>query len=189
MALTPAEMDAAVIANLAARTGKDINRWIGLLENAPPFAKPAAAVAWLKVEHGLGQVTAQIIVRKWKDRGRADPEGDPVVAVLGECAGVLFLEIVSALAADVPNLQIMPRKNYVGLGTPIQFAVAARPRSSATLLCLGLVAQDKDLAPLPEAPRLGGSDRFKLLLDIASEDDIETALAHLRAAASGERVR
>ena len=188
MALTPAEMDAAVLANLAAKTGRDISHWIGLLESAPPFATPAEAVAWLKVEHGLGHVTAQIIVRKWKHRRRADPEGDPVDTVLGERGGVLFLRIVSALAADVPNLQIMPRKTYVGLGTPTQFAVAARPKSSATLLCLGLVAQDKCLAPLPEAPRLGGSDRFKLLLEIGSDADIETALVHLRSAALGQRV-
>ena len=87
MALTPAEMDAAVLANLAARTGKDIDHWIGVLEGAPPFSRPAAAVAWLKVEHGLGHVTAQIIVRKWKDKGRSDPEEDPVAAVLGERGG------------------------------------------------------------------------------------------------------
>jgi hypothetical protein len=185
MALTPAEMDAAVLANLAARTGKDIDHWIGVLEGAPPFSRPAAAVAWLKVEHGLGHVTAQIIVRKWKDKGRSDPEEDPVAAVLGERGGALFQRIFSALSTDVPNLQIMPRKSYVGLGTPTQFAVAARPKSSVTLLCLGLVAQDKTLAPLPQAPRLGGSDRFKLLLEISTDADIETALVHLRAAALG----
>lgn len=183
MALTPAEMDAAVLANLAARTGRDINHWIGLLESAPPFPKPAAAVAWLKAEHGLGHVTAQIIVRKWKDHDRSEPEGDLVEAVLGERGSALFRRIVSALAAEVPNLQIMPRKSYVGLGTPVQFAVAARPKTSAAILCLGLVSQDVSLAPLPKAPRIGGSDRFSLLLELASEADIETALAHLRAAA------
>ena len=183
MALSPAEMDAAVLANLKAKTGMDLDHWMGLLDSAPTFSKPAAAVAWLKAEHDLGHVTAQIIVRKWRDRGRGEPEGDPVETVLGGPGGAMFRRIATALAADVPNLQIMPRKSYVGLGKAVQFAVATRPRTPGAVLWLGLVAQDGSLAALPTAPRLGGSDRFKLLLEIGTEADIETALTHLRAAA------
>jgi hypothetical protein len=183
MALSPSEMDAAVLANLAQRTGKGLDHWIGLLESAPPFGKPAAAVAWLKAQHGLGHVTAQIIVRKWKEASNRETDADPVVTVLGERGAALLQRIFSALAADVPNLQLMPRKSYVGLGTPVQFAVAARPSKSEAVICFALIAQDARLAPLAPAPRLGGSDRFTLLLEVGSDSDIDTALAHLRAAA------
>jgi hypothetical protein len=183
MALSPAEMDAAVLANLEARTGKGLDHWTALLDGAPAFAKPAAAVAWLKAEHGLGHVTAQIIVRKWRARDLPDPGGDPVDTALEGAGSAVFRRIATALAADVPNQRIMPRKSYVGLGTPVQFAVAARPKTPGAVLWLALVAQDGSLPPLPPAPRLGGSDRFKLLFEIRSEADERTALAHLRAAA------
>lgn len=183
MALSPAEMDAAVLANLAQRTGKGLDHWLALLNGAPPLGKPAAAVAWLKAEHGLGHVTAQIIVRKWKERRDRDTESDPVESVLGVPGAAMLQRIFSALAADVPNLSLMPRKSYVGLGTPVQFAVAARPRKSEAILWLALIAQDARLPRLGPAQRLGGSDRFTLLLEVGSDSDIDTALVHLRAAA------
>ena len=184
MALSPAEMDAAVLANLAQRTGKGLDHWMGLLDGAPPFAKPAAAVAWLKAEHGLGHVTAQINVRKWKERSHSETESDPIASALGERGAAMLHRIFSALAADVPDLQLLPRKSYVGLGTLVQFAVAARPRKSEAILWLALTAQDSRLLKLAPAPRLGGSDRFTLLLEVGSDSDIKTALAHLRAAAA-----
>ena len=185
MALSPAEMDAAVLANLARRTGRDLDHWIGLLDSAPSLDKPAAAVAWLKAEHGLGHVTAQISVRTWKDRGRRAPDEDPVEAVLGEAGAAMLRRILPVRAQDVPDARLMPRKRYVGIGTPVQFAVAARPTRSGAVLWLALTGQDVRLAPLAPAPRLGGSDLIGLLLEIGSEADIETALAHLRAAATG----
>ena len=185
MALSPAEMDAAVLANLAERTGKNFDYWLGLLDSAPPFEKPSFAVAWLKAEHDLGHVTCQIIVRKWKERDRRDPECDPVVAALGEPGAAMLRRIFAILILDVPNARLMPRKTYVGIGIPVQFAVASRPKTSKAVLWLGLTGQDARFAPLAPAPVLGGSDRFKLLMEIGSEADIDTSLIHLRAAAMG----
>ncbi|MGP1355444.1 DUF4287 domain-containing protein [Roseicyclus sp.] len=183
MALSPAEMDAAVLANLAGKTGRTPDDWIGLLDGAGPFEKPAAAVTWLKTTHGLGHVTAQIIVRKWRERDTDASEGDPVAAVLGTRGAALLRDLHAVLAADRPEVRLMPRKAYVGLGAPVQFAVAARPRHSGAVLVLALVGQDTSRHPLPPAPRLGGSDRFRLLLEVGQDDDMGGVLAHLRAAA------
>jgi len=72
MALSPTEMDAAVIRNLADKTGRTLKQWQAILEAAGPFAKPAAAATWLKSAHSLGHVTAQIVVgilrRRCRDR-------------------------------------------------------------------------------------------------------------------------
>jgi hypothetical protein len=183
MALSPAEMDAAVLANLEAKTGKGLDHWIALLDGAGPFAKLAGAVVWLKSTHGLGHVTAQIIVRKWHQRGASAPDGDPLEAVLGASGATLLRELHAALAADLPEVQLMPRKAYVGLGAPVQFAVALGPGRSDAVIRLALVGQDRSRPPLPAAPRLGGSDRFRLLLEVGPEDDMAGVLAHLRAAA------
>jgi hypothetical protein len=183
MALSPAEMDAAILANLEAKTGRDLDHWIGRLDVAGPFEKPAAAVTWLKTTHGLGHVTAQIIVRKWRDRATDAPEGDPVEAVLGTRGAALLRDLHAVLAADLPEVQVMPRKAYVGLGAPVQFAVAARPRRPGAVLVFALVGQDMSRPALPPAPRLGGSDRFRLLLEVGRDDDMAGVLAHLRAAA------
>ncbi|MGP1396900.1 MAG: DUF4287 domain-containing protein [Inquilinaceae bacterium] len=148
MALSPAEMDEAVLRNLAEKTGRDLDDWQRLLGSAGPFAKPAAAVNWLKGEHGLGHVTAQIIVRKLKEKGATPPDGDAVGAVLGSAGAGALRRILVDLVAHVPDLQVMPRKAYVGLGTPVQFAVAVRPKSGDTsrgpsiasaLPCLGKI--------------------------------------------------
>lgn len=184
MALSPAEMDAAVLRNLEAKTGQGLDLWIGRLDGAGPFDKPTAALAWLKAEHGLGHVTAQIIVRKWRERGLPAPEGDPVEAALGPRGAALLAVIAAELGARLPSLQVMPRKAYVALGAPVQFAVAARPKRGKAALWLALVAQDASLPPLPPAPPLGGSDRFRHLLEVGGEADLPLAVAHLRAAAA-----
>lgn len=183
MALSPDEMDAAVLRNLAERSGLTLVDWITRLEASGPFAKPAEAVAWLKTQHGLGHVTAQILVRKWKNRDRPTEDDRSIETILGLDGAVVFDQLVQALRQSIPTLEVMPRKTYVGLGTGRQFAVAVRPKSGAAQLWIGLIAQDKAQAPLPKAPKLGGSDRFIYLLEVESRSDLAGSLAHLRAAA------
>lgn len=184
MALGPEEMDAAVLRNLAGKTGKDLDFWFETLRAAGPFKKPAALVAWLKAEHGLGHVTAQIIARKWRDRDAPASQIDPIDAALGREGAQMLRRMHDALAVGMPDLQMMPRKAYVGLGTPVQFAVASRPRVPGPCLWLALLAQDRKQEPLKSAPRIGGSDRFRLLLEVEPRTDLDKVLAHLRAAAS-----
>lgn len=183
MALSPDEMDAAVLRNLAERSGLTLTDWITRLEGSGPFAKPAEAVAWLKTQHGLGHVTAQILVRKWKNRNRTTDDDRSIEMILGPDGAVVFDHLVRALRPSIPNLEVMPRKTYVGLGTGRQFAVAVRPKAGAAQLWIGLVAQDGTQAPLPKAPKLGGSDRFIYLLEIEPGSDLAGSLAHLRSAA------
>ena len=63
MGLSPQEMEEAIIRKMPETTGRTLDAWIGVLRAAPAFAKPKEAVAWLKAEHGLGHVTAQLVVR------------------------------------------------------------------------------------------------------------------------------
>ncbi|MCA3513959.1 MAG: hypothetical protein IOC80_08275 [Rhodobacter sp.] len=74
MALDPAAMDAALRANLHARTGRDPDRPIAALEGAGNFDKPALAVAWHRAQ-GMGGVTAQVLVRHWQPAAPAPTVG------------------------------------------------------------------------------------------------------------------
>ncbi|MCZ8153012.1 MAG: DUF4287 domain-containing protein [Rhodobacteraceae bacterium] len=178
MALDPEAMDAAVLRGLAAKTGRGLEDWLVALEAAGPFATPSAAVAWLKSQ-GMGHVTAQVVVRA----GRPAAAGPTVEAVLGPEGAALFTVLVERLGEAVPELRIGLRKGYVTLGTQVQFAVAVRPKSGPGLR-LGLTGQAEGSA-LPPAPPMGGSGRFRLLLDLSDVGGIEGAVVHLRAAAGG----
>lgn len=183
MALSPEEMDAAVLRNLAERSGMTLVDWIARIDQAGQFSKPSEAVLWLKSQHGLGHVTAQILVRKWKNRNQPTLEDRSIESVLGSVGARELDCIYQALRPSIPELQLMLRKNYVGLGAKKQFAVAVRPKRGAARLWLGLVAPACRQAPLPPAPKLGGSDRFCYLLEVNEGDDLANILGHLQMAA------
>lgn len=187
MALSPEEMDAAVLANLHARTGRSTEDWLDLIAAAGPFAKPGEAVAWLKTQYQLGHVTAQILVRHFNKRAAPRVAAVTTQEVLGQAGAARLDQLLDRLGQDVPNLQVFVRQTYVGIGTSSQFGVAVRPKSGPALLWLALVAQDRSQSPLPTAPKLGGSDRFTLLLAVSEDDDLARIVAHLRAAALAGR--
>jgi hypothetical protein len=62
MAKSAKEMEAAIVANLAAKTGKDLETWVAALKTeAPPTRK--AALSFLKRE-GLGHFQAMIVAKQ-----------------------------------------------------------------------------------------------------------------------------
>lgn len=177
MALDPEAMEEAVLRGLEGKTGRGLEAWKAALEAAGPFGRPAAAVAWLKAQ-GLGHVTAQVVERRWRGASIA---GGTVEEVLGPEGAGLLAALVAALG--MPGLRVGVRKGYVTLGVGVQFAVAVRARGGPGLW-LGLVGQAEGPA-LPPAPALGGSGRFRLLLELPDAGGVEGAVAHLRAAARG----
>jgi hypothetical protein len=177
MALDPEAMDAAVLGNLVAKTGRALEDWVAALEAAGPFARPGEAVTWLKSQ-GMGHVTAQVVVRHWQPAA----SGPSVETVLGPDGAVLFQSLAAALRAEVPDLRVGVRKGYVTLGTRTQFAVAVPAKRGPGIL-LGIVAQASGAPLLPPAPPMGGSDRFRFLLQVPEDSAIKKAISHLRAAA------
>lgn len=177
MALDPEAMDAAVLRGLEAKTGRGPEAWLALLDGAGPFVKPSEAVAWLKAQ-GMGHVTAQVVVRRWRG---ATVSGGTLDAVLGVEGAALLRELVARLDGEVPGLRVGVRAGYVTLGTGVQFAVAVRAKGGPGIW-LGLVAQGEGPS-LPPAPQMGGSGRFRLLLEVPGTEGVEAAVVHLRAAA------
>jgi len=70
------EHAAAIARNLEAKTGRDIDEWIRLVEVEGPGTEKER-VAWLKATHGLGSVQAAVVAEYAEGRGRPeqyDPE-------------------------------------------------------------------------------------------------------------------
>lgn len=172
-------MEEAVLRGLETKTGRGLEQWKAALDGAGPFAKPALAVAWLKAQ-GMGHVTAQVVERRWRGASIA---GGTAEEVLGPEGAALFMALVARLDPVMPGLRVGVRKDYVTLGVGVQFAVAVRARGGPGLW-LGLVGQAEGPA-LPPAPALGGSERFRLLLELSDDRGVDGAVRHLRAAAGG----
>lgn len=63
MGLSPQKMGESILRNLPIKTGKTIEEWLKLAEDSGLEDKKSM-ISWLKSEHNLGHVTAQIITAK-----------------------------------------------------------------------------------------------------------------------------
>ena len=62
MGLSPQEMEAAIIKNLSAKTGKSLSEWLTILDESKLTEKKELK-AHLKGTHGVGHFQAQTIVK------------------------------------------------------------------------------------------------------------------------------
>jgi len=176
MALHPDEMDAAVVRNLKARTGRDLDGWLAVLAGGPVFAKPSEAVAWLKAQ-GLGHVQAQIVVRR---AGGGAPAAAGVLRDAlfppGSAVRTLFEAAEAALVAAFPGTVVTDCKGYTGFGDPLQYAVLTAKRG---VLVAGLARVAAGL-PEPDVAKGLGGGRIRWKLTVAGEADIARLVAYLR---------
>jgi hypothetical protein len=181
MALHPGEMDAAIIRNLSAKTGRDLEGWIALLKSEPPFAKPKRAVEWLKAQHGLGHISAQIVVKHAGGAARASQD-DLEHALFANASveqGALYDHLKARLPAAMPGTIITPCKTYVGFGNPVQYAVVKPLRNGE--LAVGLASIATDLPAPAAAKGLGGGDKIRWKTAVRTQADIELVVRHLGA--------
>lgn len=116
MALSPAEMEAAILRNLAEKTGHDLAGWRDRLAQAG-IEDARQRITWLKGQ-GVGHVSAQVIARRVDDE-----QPQPVAHDDGVHRAVQGLRD----AAGVPSEAVVCA-GYIGLRARRQFAVVARRR-------------------------------------------------------------
>jgi Domain of unknown function (DUF4287)/Domain of unknown function (DUF5655) len=185
MALHPDEMTAAIIKNLPTKSGRSLAEWLALLAAHAPFAKPKDAVAWLKGTHGLGHVSALIVVQRaaittGQSAGEVATEGPFIKATAQQRA--LFDELAVALQEAVPDTTVTVCKTYVGFGNPVQFATSYPLRDGS--VAVGLSGIDSALPePTGGKPR-GGSTRIRWLLLVTDATTLALAVQHAKAAAA-----
>jgi Domain of unknown function (DUF4287) len=177
MALHPAEMDAAIIRNMAQKTGRTLEEWIALLDTAAPFSTAGDAAQWLKTNHEMGHFAARIVARC----AAGDSTGSPAqlldVLFKTEVQRGLFERLREALERSIPHTVMTPCKTYAGFGNPLQYAVA-KPDSTHGLL-IGLAVCDPALPALKPTKGIGGSIRIRWKIGIATEGEIRMVIAHI----------
>jgi predicted transport protein len=151
MPIQPNDMSAAVTRNLPEKTGRSIEEWVALVnEHGPAVRKDR--IGWLKSEHGLGHVTASIIVGTADTPdGYRQPTAEELVAsqYRGPKAGLrpIYERLAAMAAALGPDVVVDPRKSYVALRKPVQFGliqVSTRDRVDLGLrLPAGTVETDR----------------------------------------------
>lgn len=153
--MNPAEMQQAVLRGLKAKTGRDLDEWLMELRAHGPATRKER-VAWLKSTHGLGHVTATIVVDHEAGDAHAQLTGEELLRRLFEKEGPEIwnrVERVLAFARELEGVEVVPCKGYVGLKVGRQFA-ALRPKSGR--LEIGLALAEPPAGVVHEARGLGG---------------------------------
>lgn len=140
MALSPAEMNEAIVRNLEAKTGRGLEEWLEVVGQHSVEMAPAGIAAWLKQEHGLGHVTAQVIARHAVGAGNEHASGEEgfllrLFGAPGSPRRRQYADLCEELGELVPNTRVTVCKGYVGFSNGRQYAAV---RSTGSGLELGL---------------------------------------------------
>jgi predicted transport protein len=183
---TPQEMGQAIIANLPAKTGHTLDEWVEAVL-ARGQAPRKERVAWLKAEHGLGHVTAEVIASyaAAEREGSAPPPIDDVIAYQYGGPKAALRPLYERLAAEAlalgDDVALEPRKTMVSLTRGRQFALIQptnRTRIDLGVRLNGVVARGR----LIEAAEFG-SGNMTHRIPVSCEAEIDDELrGWLRAA-------
>ena len=178
-------MRAAIIRNLAEKTGRSLEDWIALVRAGAPQGKRKDRIAWLQSEHGLGHGQAAMIVDT-VDRPEIFDEQDPQTLVDSMLEGrepirPVFTRLTSLIGEFGDDVETEPRQTYVAFSRGRQFALV-QP-STPTRLDVGLVLPDYDETERLRPAGSFGSGRTTHRVSLAHEDEIDGELTEwLRAA-------
>jgi len=175
MARSPGEVQARILANLTARTGKTVEQWSRLAAKSGPMSRQER-VGWLMREHGLGHVTATLIAAHAE--GKAPDYSDAAALLDGMFAGPkaelrpVYDALIRAARSLGKDVEVVPCRTQVTLRRRRQFAWI-KP-STRTRIDLGLA-----LPGIPAGGRLvriagaNDQDRVRLRIPIASTAGID----------------
>jgi hypothetical protein len=179
--MSPGEMIAAVKANMLEKTGKTFEAWVKIAKaSGPRTAKEC--YAWLKKEHGVPHLSAEIIADKASGDCLLEAYGNPDSLVeamySGPKAGLRpihdkLVKLGRQLGKDVV---VTPCKTYVSLRRKKQFAIVRPATRTRVDLCLAL-SEVKPQGRL-EAVRKLASDRISHLIRIESAKEIDAEVKH-----------
>ena len=174
-------MTAKVIANLPAKTGKTLDQWIAIYRADAPQAKKAEARRWFKATHGIGGVTADIIMGQAEGRTgmlKGDTSDDALLASQYAGARMVLRPVYDQLVALATSLgddvHLLVGKTQVTIARTRQIAIIW-PKSGRVELGLALpgVAAEGRLQPVKSAD---DRDRIRLFVRLESPADIDGAV-------------
>ncbi len=141
MAKSPAEMEAAMIADFQSKTGKTLDQWLAIAKRSGS-EKHGALMKVLKSDYGMTHGFANFVALKHfkSDAGSLQNDGADLVAVqyAGDKAALrpLYDKLVEAISGFGRDVEFSPKKAYVSVRRSKQFSII-QP-STKTRLDLGV---------------------------------------------------
>lgn len=171
---TPAEMAAAMIANLEAKTGKPLDAWMKITRSSG-LEKHGQILKMLKSEHGVTHGFANLLAHETLSNG-TPLEAELVDAqYAGKKADLrpIYEALIAMTSKFGQDVDVSPKKTYVSLRRNKQFALI-KP-STATRIDVGL-----NLKGEPVSERLEASGSFNSMCShrvrVTSQSEIDTEL-------------
>lgn len=176
MALGPKAMGEAIVANLKAKSGKDLAQWRAELERAG-FSDPAAARQYLR-HRGLGQFQAVTVVER---HFAEDPYADARRIVEAQFERFptqrpLYERVVIGLGASATP---QPCRGYLPLYRAGRIVVSLKPTARGLYAALNLVHRAKWPGRVAHKLSLGGSARLKDGVYLSTIADAKRLLGEL----------
>jgi len=135
MAKSPEEMEAAMVANLAEKTGKTLEQWLKITKASKP-ARHGEIVKLLKSEHGVSHGFANLIAHRTLQAGQPDASDADLVEAqyAGDKAALrpIYESLVAAVRKFGTDVELSPKKAYVSVRRSKQFALF-QPSTKARL--------------------------------------------------------
>jgi hypothetical protein len=128
MALSAREMQEAIIRNLRGKTGRDLEEWREIVRLHGPV-ESKLLIAWLKTEHGLGQITAQTISVNLNEGHNDYKDEAKLIDALfprGTTSRTLYDSFDKSLTKSIQSVERVVCKTYVAYRAKTQIA-AIRP--------------------------------------------------------------
>jgi hypothetical protein len=181
MALGPKAMGEAIIANLEAKTGKDLSQWEAELERAG-ITDPAPARQRLK-DLGLGQFQAVAVVEHHFSLDRyADARrlvNDQFERFPEQRA--LYEEAITTLVAK--NFKPQPCRSYLPVYSGGKICISFKPTARGLYAALNLGNPSKWPDRVTHKLSLGGSARLKDGVYVSARSTVKRLLTELEAGA------
>lgn len=168
-----------MIANLPERTGRTLDEWFVILDDAG-LEKHGQAMSLLKSEHGVTHGFANLIVSLHRSRGTSTSDDALVDAQYAGRKGALrpiYERLLAHLVSFGDDVEVAPKKTGVSSRRTRQFALIEVP--SSTRIQLGLNLRDEAATDRLRAATGMCTHR----VDVTSIDQVdEELLGWLRAA-------
>jgi|TARA_Y100000294_G_scaffold170402_1_gene182683 predicted transport protein len=176
MPTSPAEMMAAMAANLEDKTGHKLDYWIKVISKSGED-KHMAIIRYLKSKHGLTHGYANFIAFKFREQFETPKSDDDMITTQYSGAKSVLKSIYDELCKIVKkfgnDVEISPRKTYVTIRRSKQFAIFKA--STKDRLDVGLI-----LKGIPETNRLKTGKQFSGMMThcvaVHSKSDIDDEL-------------
>ena len=184
MAKSPAEMEAAILKNIPAKTGKTLEQWVAIIKKEGP--KDAKELRnWLKEEKGLGHGQAGILGGYYRNGGKTTyGDTDNLLENQYTEEKAEFRKVYDKLVKEIRKLdkdiQFEPCRTYVSIIGKHQFAIAQPTKTELRLgLALSTDTPENDL--LKKAKNLG-SDKVTHYVSLKTKDDVKYATGFIKVA-------